>query len=342
MSKPARFARCLVPVVTLGLGLACSSNSSSPGTSGSTSGTSNLNTADTNGMQAGSAGSSAGSAGSSAGSAGGANGSTGSVLAAPVPCPAGALFCDNFESFAAGAPPSGGMWTVSQNNATVQVDTTRAFSGTQSVHAFTMDSGATGVTYKSAFLGMTGAPVIPLTDDKVYGRMMFYLESAPTSTVHWSMLDGSGTVPGQGYTSVYRYGGQKPVTDGSGAYKGNQLMASYDTTQYYSTPPVGPQTDCYQQSNGEVVPVGEWACAEWFFDGANNQMRFWLNGKELTDLAVDGMGQGCVNASYDGVWRGPTFSRLDVGWESYQADDARSIWIDDVVFSASQVGCPEH
>ena len=40
------------------------------------------------------------------------------------------------------------------------------------------------------------------------------------------------------------------------------------------------------------------------------------------------------------TWVAPTFTRLDVGWESYQADEARSIWIDDVVISSTEVSCP--
>jgi len=41
------------------------------------------------------------------------------------------------------------------------------------------------------------------------------------------------------------------------------------------------------------------------------------------------------------VWAGPTFAQLDMGWESYIADDERTIWIDDVVISQTQVGCPD-
>ena len=89
-----------------------------------------------------------------------------------------------------------------------------------------------------------------------------------------------------------------------------------------------------------MAPVGKWSCAEWYFDGQNNQMRFWLDGTELTDLAVNGTGEGCVGQPVGYTWTAPTFSRLDMGWESYAADDERSIWIDDVVISNTQVGCP--
>jgi hypothetical protein len=250
-----------------------------------------------------------------------------------------ALFCDGFEGFAPDLPPSG-AWTVSQNNGTVQVATARAFRGAQAVKATTFSTAMTGQTYKSALIGLTQPPVVPLPDERVYGRMMFYLESAPAQSVHWTFIDGTGTVPGQVYTSTYRYGGQLPVSDAAGVM-GSQLMANYDTTNYYNTPPVGPQTDCYQHADQQVVPVGTWSCAEWFFDGPQAQMRFWLNGSEVTSLAVNRTGEGCVAPDQQQTWVAPTFSRLDVGWESYQTDEERTIWIDDVVISREQVGCPK-
>jgi hypothetical protein len=232
-----------------------------------------------------------------------------------------------------------GAWTPNQVNGSVRVDDSRAFRGARSVKATTLATSATMMTYKSALIGLAQAPVVPVPDQAFYGRMMFYLESAPSSDVHWTFIDATGLVPGQAYSATYRYGGQLPVNEG-GAFVGSQLMANYDTTDFYRTPPVGPQTDCYRHADGQVVPVGEWACAEWFFDGPNAQMRFWLNGTELTDISVDQTGEGCVAQPADYTWVAPTFSRIDIGWESYQTDDERSIWIDDVVIGSTQVGCP--
>jgi hypothetical protein len=338
-SKFATSGCWVVPSVALGLiassllGCSNSSDSSTPSSS----------------SLAGAGGASAGAPGQAGTSAsGGATSNAGGLFDTTGDDTAvcqNAIFCDNFESFAAGSVPTG-AWTATQNNGTVAVDSTRSFRGGQSVKASTVATGTTTVTYKQAFLGLTQAPVIPLTNDTVYGRMMFYVESAPTTSVHWTFIDGNGTVPGsdfmgQPYTSVYRYGGQKPITDANGAFVGNQLMANYDTLGYYSTPVSGPRSDCYQHSDAKPVPVGEWACAEWFFDGTNNRMRFWLNGSEITSLDVEGKGQGCADTvAADYTWAAPTFNKLDVGWESYQADDARTIWIDDVVISSSQVGCP--
>jgi len=167
--------------------------------------------------------------------------------------------------------------------------------------------------------------------------MMFRLESAPEESVHWTFIQSNGVVPGQSYHAIYRYGGQHPVTEGS-TFVGNQLMANYETPDSYGGN--GPSSDCWLHADKKVIPVGEWACAEWQFDGPNNTMRFWLDGEALEDLTMSGLGQGCVhqNASYP--WSAPTFADLSIGWESYQGDDARALYIDDVIIDTEKVGCP--
>jgi hypothetical protein len=149
-------------------------------------------------------------------------------------------------------------------------------------------------------------------------------------------------VPGQTYHALYRYGGQLPITASDGTtFAGSQLMANYETPDSY---PIGsgsgPASDCWHHANRTVVPVGKWTCVEWKFDGAQNQMTLSLDGVALPDLTVTGTGDGCVNQAAGFTWAAPTFDRLDLGWESYQADDARTFWIDDVVVSASPIGCP--
>jgi hypothetical protein len=69
-------------------------------------------------------------------------------------------------------------------------------------------------------------------------------------------------------------------------------------------------------------------------------MRFWLNGAAVDSLTVVNTGSGCVTAPGNQAWTAPTFDRLDLGWESYQQDSARTIWIDDVAVSKTRLGCP--
>jgi hypothetical protein len=273
----------------------------------------------------------AGRGGIVTGTGGGFAGTGGAAGSAADPC-ATALFCDDFEGYAAGPAP-GGSWTSQLNGGTVAVDTTQFRSGAKSVK-FTTPARAGG---KTAFLRLASPSVFPVTGNVFYGRMMFRLESAPTTSVHWTFIEAGGTVVGQTYHALYRYGGQLPVMQGA-AFIGSQFIANYDTPDWYSG--TGPGSDCWRHANRTVVPVGTWSCVEWRFDGPNNDMRMWLDDVALNDLTVTGAGQGCVNAPANYTWAAPTFDHLELGWDSSQTDTARTIWIDDVVVSRTQIGCP--
>jgi hypothetical protein len=236
-----------------------------------------------------------------------------------------ALYCDTFESYPVGPPP-GGSWTAQTNTATIAIDTGQHHSGSKAVRFTTPGTAA----FQSAFIVL--GSIFPVTGNAFYGRMMILLEAAPTASVHWTMIQGSGQVPGQTYHAQVRYGGQLPIAAGS------QLMANYDTPDSYSGS--GPSSDCWAHADGTVVPVGVWSCVEWQFDGGASTMRFWLDQQPIDSLTVAGVGQGCVHQPSNYPWTAPTFDRLSLGWESYQADDPRTFWIDDVVVSLNKIGCP--
>jgi len=152
------------------------------------------------------------------------------------------------------------------------------------------------------------------------------------------MIAGLGVVPGQTYHSEYRYGGQMPITQNN-TFAGSQLMANYETPDWYADKST-PGSDCWRHSSARVLPSAKWTCVEWKFDGANNGMQMWLDGAPADDLTIMGHGDGCVNAANDFTWTAPTFASIDLGWESYQQDDARTAYIDDVVLSTTKIGCP--
>ena len=253
--------------------------------------------------------------------------------AAGDPC-ATAIFCDDFEKYPVGTAPTT-PWRASTNLGAVAVDTTQSRSGAKSVKLTTQERTTDGI--KTAFIELTGSTIFPVTGDVFYGRMMFRLEAAPATSVHWTFIQGAGVVPGAGYHALYRYGGQLPIMQGS-TFVGSQLMANYDTPDSYSGTP--PQSDCWLHANKVVVPVGRWACAEWKFDGATNQMSFSLDSAPVPSLTMTGVGQGCVHQTTPFTWTAPTFDRLSLGWESYQSDGVRTIYLDDVVVSRTPIGCP--
>ena len=315
-----------------GIGLVFGSLGTAACSSSSTTTTATATTSGSGGAKATSGSDGAGPGG--AGDGGQAAQSSSSTGSGPVdPC-ATAIYCDNFDSYAPGGDP-GGKWVTSKNNGSISVDTTRAHSGASSVK-FTADKSS---GYRSVMLALKDKSLLPVAGNVVYGRMMFWLESAPEGTVHWTFLDGQGPVPNQPYSAVYRYGGQLPVTQ-NGTFVASQMMANYDSPSSYGNPPMGPSSDCWLHSDKKVIPVGAWTCAEWRFDGPNNEMHFWMNGTEVPDLTMKDTGQGCVHQPQTYTWEAPSFEQLDLGWESYQADEARTMWVDDVVISTTRVGCP--
>lgn len=247
------------------------------------------------------------------------------------PC-ANSFFCDDFEEYDAGNAPTG-KWTTNPNGGTIAIATDKAHSGHNSVKIVADSTSG----FRSMLLSYTDATKLPVTGNHVYGRMMFFLDSSPTTSVHWTFMDGYGETSG-GYHAFYRYGGQSPETAADGGFLGNGLMANYDTPDSYNATPVGPSTDCYLHST-TVVPVGVWSCAEFEFDGPNNTMKFTLNGAPVTDLTMNGTGEGCVSQSATYTWLAPVFTQLDVGLESYQADSARTMWVDDVAFGTAPLSC---
>lgn len=298
--------------------IACSSSEDSGGGAKPDAGTGGSST-----------GGSSGDGGTSTGGAtsGGSGGSSGSTSDASTDAPADpcttALFCEDFEAQSLDFPPSG-AWSASTNDdGSVVVSDERAASGARAAK-FTTD-GAN--SYQRAYISLDGAPVFPLTTNEYYGRMMLWLVSSPNDGVHWTMLQSGGSVAGESFTSVYRYGGQHHDANG-----GSRLMANYDTGG-------GTSSDCWQHSE-TAMPTGTWACVEWHFDGEEDLMEFWLDGAQLTDLTVNGEGEGCIANGTGGKWFAPTFEDIQLGFESYQNDSARELWIDDVVIDDVRVGCP--
>jgi hypothetical protein len=166
---------------------------------------------------------------------------------------------------------------------------------------------------------------------------MYRLESAPTTAMHWTHIAGGGLVPNATHHALYRFGGQHPIMQNG--MPGTQLMANYETPDWYANMET-PGSDCWKHASGETLPTGAFVCVEWHFDGPNNAMHYFQDGRAITGASVTGTGEGCVNAAANFEWTAPTFETLDLGWEAYQTDQPRTAWIDDVVLSTTRVGCP--
>ena len=107
-----------------------------------------------------------------------------------------------------------------------------------------------------------------------YGRMMFRLEAAPTDHVHWTIIAGSGVVPGQTYHALIGTAGR---------FRSPPEPPSLEASSWRTTrPPIRTaapgRAAMWHHANKVVVPEGKWTCAEWKFDGTHNQMTLGLDG----------------------------------------------------------------
>lgn len=261
------------------------------------------------------------------------------VVAARAAGPA-PLFVDDFEAHVAGQLP-GAPWKEEtyKSGALIRVDGQQAFSGRQALHVTT----PRGANYRRGYLAIHLGGPLPQLQSAMYGRAMVWLAEAPrpplppeaggtaatpsAPNVHWTLLQGEGRSADDRYNSIYRLGLEQR--------SGTQFMANFETT-----PPVS--TDCRQQST-RTLRVRRWTCVEWHFDIAANEMRFWLDGRQITRVRGRAAApNACRGDDLEGRWLAPPrFDSLYMGFERYgdSAND-QDLWIDDVALATERLGCP--
>ena len=213
---------------------------------------------------------------------------------------------EDFEAYTTGQAPNG-HWTVETKGGAVTVDDTRAVSGTKAARFDVEGKGG-------AFISTGGARA---------GRMQVFLEAAPEGDVHWTLIEARGHRASDGHIAEVRIGGQHPVAGGS------RLMANYETPDSY-TDPSAPGSDCWHHAaETDVMPTGRWVEIAWAF-GDDATVAMSIDGKPVPAMTVNGTGQGCLYQKADYAWELPRIETINLGWESYQADGPRRLWIDDI------------
>ena len=259
------------------------------------------------GANLGGSGSGGGQAGTDPGgtSSGGASGTGGGNAAggnaAGGLCPAHAQLCLDFED----GTYTG--WTKSGN--TLVVDETRHSHGTKALHI------SVAVNASGGMLVNQGAPLFPLPQKQLWGRMMVYFDGVP-----------------DGHTDMANAKGQGPANYNIGEQHDSIML------NYYAG---SPATDCWARPKPEKkVPDKTWMCWEWRFDSANNELDYWMDGVLLR--SVKGTGDGCLQGNV--TWQAPAaFESLSIGERVAEKSTttAYQAWIDDVAISNSaRVGCP--
>jgi len=236
----------------------------------------------------------------------------------PVDVPAGdgscqgALFCEDFESYAVGGLPAGARWSnETGGGATLGIDGTNV-RGARSLHVRTADGGH-GYIRVNNF----SAP-----GNSFFGRVQLLVNSFPTSPdyAHFVLVEATGAggglvrpvggqyIPGQGATALWGVG--------------NDQGGSGDWTSWQPTVP---------------TVSSRWICYEWQMRAADNNIDVWLDGVAQPALSV----ASTMRRDYNGArFAFPTFNTIWFGWWQFQASSTvRDVYLDDLALATTRIGC---
>jgi hypothetical protein len=233
---------------------------------------------------------------------------------------AGSIFaiCEDFEG---DAGYDRDVWTPYASNGTLAVESTRAARGSRSLHVRTsapnVDGGA------GANVGLRTVLGFPRVRNTYFGRAFVWM-AARSPTTHSTLFESGGRLGDAGAGD----GALPPGLNVSQRFSisGHQLEASYDSS------PRPPTTD-YARRSATAMPLDRWACLEWHFKGDTNELHVWLDGAELTDMAV--------LPTRVPTWFAPDWVRVNVGLQLYRpdAEPEFDLWIDEVALHGTRVGC---
>ncbi|MEU1517471.1 hypothetical protein ABZ490_35870 [Streptomyces sp. NPDC005811] len=155
-----------------------------------------------------------------------------------------------------------------------------------------------------------------------WARLRLRVDTFPTAPdwAHWTLAEASGSdTP----TLVRPLGGQYVPTE-----KANFWGVGSD---------LGPTGDWTAWKTSAPAVAGRWQCVEFHLDATDNRVTVYLDGVERPELTVSTQEHG--GTAGDFVF--PSFDRLKLGWQLYQADPAPTSYdlrMDDVALGTRRVG----
>jgi hypothetical protein len=226
-------------------------------------------------------------------------------------CGSDAIVCEDFEQYPAASAPAGGWTPDLRGEGKVVVDTTRAFTGKQSLH----------VTAKMNKDRANISRPIQTKSPTAYVRFMYYGTSYPASSgVHTRMarLGTTEAASGDPYTSY--------------------SLASYNGTAIEKVNSV------YLRDTGTKLNdpklLNRWACLEFAVDMSGGvgkvKVQIWIDGRELKLSAAGSSSHGMTSASWDPI----ALEVFMLGLDGYQVDSqVGDFWIDDISVTPQRLGC---
>lgn len=227
--------------------------------------------------------------------------------------PSADLFCDDFESYPAGAITMGTKWKADTAGGSFTIDTAMKNAGQKSLKATITGNGR-------ALANVTGfAP----PNNSFYGRMHVWINALPTAPqyAHWTMFELAGT----GSDRIRPIGGQYIPNQGSERLWGTGSDG-------------GPTGDWTRWSPTAPADSSKWVCLEWQVVAVNNEMHVWIDGaaKPALDVTTKIHGGNAVDLTF------PTFTKAWFGWWLYQANPTPAqfeIYFDGVALGTTRQGC---
>ena len=216
------------------------------------------------------------------------------------------LFCEDFESAAPGALPSG--WVVGSGwmDGAPSVTDDEHHGGMRALHSAVAQSGQHRAEHSLAMLGAARG--------HHWGRVFYKVETpfftpAAGSVVHNTMVGLLGSTECRVVDTVVSSTGAHQflfnIPDDSCCVGSPYDYRSYD---------------------------GEWHCAEWEINEAGQSYRFFFDGEEVTSIAV--MYGTDMRAHIE------SFNTLALGWRNYQmATTPYQSYFDDLALDDTRIGC---
>ncbi len=221
--------------------------------------------------------------------------------------------CQDFESTATGATPTGDWSLPTSNYGTGTVAVASDFAA-RGIHSMKVTISAGGSAEHYLQLGNLGTLA-----NGHFGRLFFRIQGPTVTTfIHWDLILGAG--PYMGQNRRIRWG----VTGtGVGTASGNWSWI-YNIEQ----------GDTGVEARTVHPVLNDWMCVEWQWDATNQMIRFYFNDTEAQALHVD---TTLPNGTSLQV---PTFTTLNFGLAKYQTTTADLVfWIDEIALDTQRIGC---
>lgn len=228
------------------------------------------------------------------------------------------LLAEDFEATAAGEIPQG----YTKNGAVAVVDDV-AHTGKKSLKISAAERGPRRITKKGEEIAALGG--------SHWGRMYFKVqlpapvppmptEGRRAGVIHSTLVGGMATSPQHDDPIEVR------VVD--------TVESAAGTFQFIYNVQPRKRPEFATGSKSRFRYTDEWTLAEWFVDHATQSYRFFVNGEEVTEIAIN---KGAGN--FEKCEIPAVFESLSFGWNNYQSAGAGFVvWIDDIALAKERIG----